>query len=548
MPGNDYINQVREIIRLFLKSKKILKMYPSNNPMCLSITDDCFVRFTEFFDFNEKLSLKIGQNDIYYDSETVYSNTEKEDNLALFLFKDGLREITFKRGLSREDMYEFLRIMSFDFSRDAVDDDIVTLLWEKDFQNIQYVVDEITLSDEEDYEARAVKEIEEKCADEESLLKAYEDTLNNGAMVKEFEMATLTDKDMRDLAGEFEKDALDKTEKLIEILFEMFLLSEKEEDFNDLARSFAGMIEYVLGMEDIDTATVILLRLNHLKDAKSISEEIRNCSKNILINISTEKTINLLGNILDGSRKIEDKKVEDFVKCLDVRAIPHLVLILGELKKIHSRKLIVEALVILGKKNIASLTEGLNDSRWYVVRNIIYVLRKIGDRQAVDQLLKTIRHGDARVRKEVIRALGELKGAGAIPALRNCLDDPDFQIESAALTELGNIGSDAVKRILLKRISGSGFAARDFEVKKKYFEIISKWKDKDVYDLMAGIIGKKTFFDRTRNYENRACAAYCLGLIGSREYLPLLEKYRNDGNRLFNESVTEAIRRIGHEK
>jgi HEAT repeat protein len=429
-----------------------------------------------------------------------------------------------------------------------VDDDIVTLLWEKDFQNIQYVVDEITLSDEEDYETQAVAEIEEKSADEESLLKAYEDTLKNGESVKEVEIAPLTDKDLQDLAGEFEKDTLDKTGKLVEILFEMFLLSETEDDFNDLACFFAGVIEYVLGREDIDTAAGVLLKLNYLKDARGISDEIRNCSKKILVNISTEKTINLLGNILDGGSKIKDKKFEDFVKCLDVQAIAPLVLLLGELKKIHSRKLVVEALVILGKRNMASLGEGLNDSRWYVVRNIIYVLRKIGDRKAVDYLLKTVKHGDARVKKEVIRAFGELGGAGVLQELRNCLDDPDFQVESAALTELGNIGSDAAKRTIFNRISGSDFELRNFEEKKKYFEVISKWKDKEVCDFMSDILEKKTFFGRTRNYENRACAAYSLGRIGKRESLPLLEKYSNKGNSLFNEFVAEAIRQIGHEK
>jgi hypothetical protein len=328
----------------------------------------------------------------------------------------------------------------------------------------------------------------------------------------------------------------------------MFLLSETEDDLDDLVGIFAGVIEYVLSREEIDTATDILLKLNHLKDAKGVSDEIRGCSKKILVNISTEKIINLLGSILDGGRKIKDKKIENFVKCLDVQAIPHLIMILGELKKIHSRKLVVEALVILGRKDMVSLAERLNDPRWYVVRNIIYILRKIGDRKAVDYLLKTVRHGDVRVKKEVIRAFGELGGAAVIKALRNCLDDPDFQIESVALTELGNIGSDAAKRIILNRIAGRDFGARNFEEKKKYFEVISKWKDKEVCDFMSDIIGKKTFFGRTRNYENRACAAYCLGLIGNKEYLPLLDKYGNGGNKLFNEYVTEAIKQIEHEK
>jgi hypothetical protein len=548
MPGIDDINLVQEIIRLFLKSKKILKMYPSNNPICVNITDACYGKFTEFFNFREKLVLTIGQNDIFFDSEPVYSSSGKEDNLALFFFKDGLREITFKRGLSRDDMLEFLMIISFDFSRDSVDDDLVTLLWEKDFQNIQYIVDEITISDEEDYEMRVISEVEEKSGDEDNLLKAYEETIKNGAVVKELEIAHLTEQDLRALNGELEKYQLDRTGKLTEILFEMFLLSETADDLDDLAGYFAGVIEYSLSAEDMDTAVGIVSKLNYLKDAKGVSDQIRNCSGKIIVNISTEKIINLLGKILEGDGRTKDKKTEDFIKHLDVTAIAPLVLLLGELKKIHSRKLIVEGLVVLGRRNMDLLMEGLNDSRWYVVRNIIYVLRKIGDRKAVDYLLKTLKHGDVRVKKEVIRAFGELGGAGVIQPLRSCLDNPDFQIESAAVTELGNIGSDAAKRILLKKISGNDFGSRNFEEKRKYFEVIAKWKDKEVCELMVDIIGKKTFFGKARNYENRAGAAYCLGLIGKKEYLPVLEQYRNEGSRLFNEYVAEAIRRIGNEK
>ena len=59
-------------------------------------------------------------------------------------------------------MEDFLKIISLDFNRDVLDDDIVTLFWEKDFQNIQYVVDETVLADEDDYEEGAVRAIRKK--------------------------------------------------------------------------------------------------------------------------------------------------------------------------------------------------------------------------------------------------------------------------------------------------------------------------------------------------------------------------------------------------
>jgi HEAT repeat protein len=74
--------------------------------------------------------------------------------------------------------------------------------------------------------------------------------------------------------------------------------------------------------------------------------------------------------------------------------------------------------------------------------------------------------------------------------------------------------------------------------------VLSHWKDDEVYNSAVSIIKKKTFFGRAKNYENRACAAYCLGLLGNKDALPLLSRYKNDGNKLLREFVYTAIKRI----
>jgi hypothetical protein len=150
------IKEAKDILQTLIKTKKTLRMYPQNNPIYVKTLDESYAKFKSFFDYKDNLILRIKHNSISYNSEQIYYNTEKEDNLALFFFKDGLRELTFKKGLLREELEEFLKIIAFDFDREVVDDDIVTLLWEKDFQNIQYVVDEAVLVDldEEDYETK----------------------------------------------------------------------------------------------------------------------------------------------------------------------------------------------------------------------------------------------------------------------------------------------------------------------------------------------------------------------------------------------------------
>ena len=47
----------------------------------------------------------------------------------------------------------------------------MTLLWERDFQNVKYVVDEAFLTEEDDYESATVREVKDKASDADELDK-----------------------------------------------------------------------------------------------------------------------------------------------------------------------------------------------------------------------------------------------------------------------------------------------------------------------------------------------------------------------------------------
>ncbi|SPQ00163.1 hypothetical protein NBG4_190006 [Candidatus Sulfobium mesophilum] len=542
---SEELSKAKDIVLSFLKSKKIVRMYPSNNPIYINTIEDDFKKFREFFYFRDELIFKIKQNEISYDSDAVYTNIEKEDNLALFFFKDGLRELNFKKGLTIEEIEDFLKIISLDFNRDALDDDMVTLFWERDFQNIHYVVDDAILTDEENYEEAAVASIKEKEPEQDSLMKAYEDAFQE-EMVHDISIVPLSNKDLQLLLQEYERDAEDKTGKLLDILFEMIYLQQSRSELEDMAGFFVSAIEYSIGHGDIQLATDALSRFKKILDDNNEEDERKRLARKILSVAGNESVVNLLGEIMDSGQEMEEKIFEDFVRFLDKNALVPFMKILGELKSIQGRKIVIDALVVLGIKDIATLAKGLTDSRWYVVRNIIYILRKIGDKRAVDYLLKTVRHGDIRVKKEVIRALGELGGTGVLQTLRDCLEDPEIQVRSAALRALGSMRAEAPKRIIINKIADKNFKEKGFEEKKEYFEVLSQWKDEEVFNFVVGILKKRTFFRRTKTDESRACAAYSLGLLGNRDALAVLNKYRVENNKVMQEFVFSAIKRLEH--
>lgn len=543
------IKEAKDLLQCIIKAKKTLRMYPDNNPVYVKTLDESYLKFKNFLDYKETFTLKIRQNSILYDAEQIYSSAEKEDNLALFFFKDGLRELTFKKGLSHEELEEFLKITALDFEREVMDEDIVTLLWEKDFQNIQYIVDEAFLidSEEEEYEAVAEKNIKEQVTDVNDLMRAYAD----GFQEEEFKgiaIVPLTDKDLQTLVKELEKDTSDKIEKLVAILFEIVYQTEDKSDTEDVFTFLKYVIEYCMKYGHVHTALDIMKEAREVIDDPNISENDKKYMRMLFLYLGNEEIVALLAEFLDSGIEMEEGVFENLVVYFEKNAIEPFVKYLGEMKTIRARKNVIDALISLGKKDIQMLARKLDDQRWYVVRNIIYILRKIGDRRAIDYLLKTVRHGDIRVRKEVIKALGELGGHEVVQTLRECLDDPDVQVRTSAVKAFGNIGSEPAKKIALDKISDKSFKDKGFEEKKEFFETIARWKDTEVFDFLVKVMKLKSFFNRSKILENKACAAYALGLLGNKDALPLLEKFKDSNNKLLRDFANSAIRKLTYDQ
>ncbi|GAB4412091.1 MAG: hypothetical protein OHK0032_08130 [Thermodesulfovibrionales bacterium] len=535
----------KDIIQTLLKAKKTIRMYPENNPIYTKTIEDTFSRFAEFFCYRDELDLRIKQNEIFFESEQIYCNPEKDDNLALFFFKDGLRELSFKKGLSKEEIGEFLKIIALDFDREAIDDDIVTLLWEKDFENIKYVADEAFLLEDEDYESEATTEVKKKAPGVDELMKAYADAFR-AEDVKETSIVNLTDKDLQMLVREIEKDLEDKTGKLSEIIFEMLLHAEDTAEYEDIYRFIKDIIVYSLKQGDLKTFVDVIKRVKDASENTVIPEIVTRQMNNLLSFISSDESIRYISEIFDSVAEIDENILNEYTGFLDRNAINPFIVALGELKSIQGRKRVINILIHLGKKDIQALARGLQDSRWYVVRNIIYILRHIGDKRAVEYLLTSAKHADIRVRREAIKALGELRSPLALQTLRDCLDDSDPSIRRSAVKALGSIGSETAKRIILERVSKKDFRDREFDEKKEFYETLSLWSDADTADFMMRTLRKRSLFKRFRSDENRACAAYSLGLTGNRDALPVLQKLKDSKNKLLREYVNAAINRIEH--
>ncbi|NOZ25332.1 MAG: HEAT repeat domain-containing protein [Nitrospirae bacterium] len=541
------VQDVKEIIQGIVKAKKNLRIYPENNPIYAKTIDDIHSRMTSILDYSDSLSLKIRQHDIFLDGETVYHANGKEENLALFFFKDGIRELTFDKGLPRNEMEDFLRILAVDFDREALDDDIVTLMWEKDFRFIHYIVDDSILLEDETYEERATEEAKKAAANNEGILSAYRDAFKV-EKTPEVNIVPITDEDLEHMIREIENDPADKSIKLIHLLFEMLYYVEGLEECRELTGFISSALDYAIRLGNLEAAVYTLQKIGNESEVATYEEDVRACLEDLKGFIGSDGFVNRISEVLDRGAEFDEELLRKFASLLDKNAIPTFIQILGELKRAQARKAVISILSELGKKDIPSIAKGLQDRRWYVVRNIICILRQIGDASALEHLVRVVRHPDKRVKKEAIRTLGVMGTGDVLQVLNDCMSDEDERVRLTAVRAIGLIGTPVSKKILMERVTDRSFRDKSFNEKKEFFEVLAKWKDDDVVSLMIKTLKRRTFFKRAKNLETRAAAAHGLGTSGSAEALEPLAKLGNTKNRLLRENVQAAIKRIKGEK
>ncbi len=107
------------------------------------------------------------------------------------------------------------------------------------------------------------------------------------------------------------------------------------------------------------------------------------------------------------------------------------------------RRLLIDIVTEIARVDIRSILPGLNDPRWYVVRNVAIALGKSGRRAAGEPLGRLVRHEDHRVRIEALRALFPCLGNASVDHLVSALADDHVRVRASA-TDLLNALDDEV--------------------------------------------------------------------------------------------------------
>lgn len=148
-PGEDALDeaqrarlaQARETFRELEKLTKNISLYGRGHQSVARFRERLFDAATALVGASDKVAFQIGPYDFTMFDQSVYQNPNPERNFVYRFYLDGVRHIILHAGVTREELDAFVDILLVDWDDPALfEDDAVTLMWQADFERIQYVL------------------------------------------------------------------------------------------------------------------------------------------------------------------------------------------------------------------------------------------------------------------------------------------------------------------------------------------------------------------------------------------------------------------------
>lgn len=167
------------------------------------------------------------------------------------------------------------------------------------------------------------------------------------------------------------------------------------------------------------------------------------------------ETIRALVELMHDAPREVAAVLQRLTERLGAAASHALLAALAEENNLGKRRRLFDFAVSLGPAIVPAAMHFLADARWYVVRNMIILLRAVDDRTSLPDIRSYARHDDLRVRMEAIKSLFALDPTVPRALLDEVIHAKDPKLAEAAITLVGNYGIKEAVDPLLGLLAGN---------------------------------------------------------------------------------------------
>ena len=222
-----------------------------------------------------------------------------------------------------------------------------------------------------------------------------------------------------------------------------------------------------VGAGQFDDALELVTRIRELETSAN-GDGLRDAIAASFGGLGSTEVIQSLIDSLANAPPDKAATIRALLDGLGAAATRNLLLALSEEENRSRRRRVFDLVCSLGPRIVPEVISFLDDQRWYVVRNMIVLLRTVNDRTSLPTIRRVAQHPDLRVRLEAIKTLLAFEASVPLTLLEEAINDRDPKMAETAIALVGNYGiKEAVDPLL------HVLARRDFFGSKRPLRILA---------------------------------------------------------------------------
>ena len=540
--------QVAELLQSLVKALRAFQIYLPNNPIYQRAIQQLAAAFRPVWAGTSELVLRVVETEMVWEDQVVYHQLTKSESFAWMLYKDGLRVLTIKRGAEDAEIERFLSLVNrARFLTTDAPDDLLTLLWEEEFQFITYVFAE-PFSDAAPVEPEERPKTEQTAESRRELAQEEVPPRPKGVVDMDDFDGTLYFLDESEIGYVVDEVRLEYTRDVrasaLSALFDLYEIETAPSVRSEIVGILESLFPNLLNKGEFRVVASVLRELRGLAGRlPDLPADERARLKSFESRLSEPLIVAQLVQSLDeaGTRP-GDEDVSEVLRELQPGALETILGLLPRLQSDAVRKLLEGAVDRLASANSAEVLRLLRLPDWEGLRAIIDVCGRLKLQGAVAGLGDALGHTEPEVRHAAVGALAAIGSAGALAHIDRAIEDADRAVRIAAVKAAGARGYRNALRRVEAVVQGKGLREMDLTEKRAFFEAYGAIGGAAAVKTLAALLEGRGLLRAKESPETRACAALALARAGTPEAREVLERSASDKELMVRNAVNHALR------
>lgn len=554
--------RVADLLTALGKAVRAHQLYERNNPIYRRFVTGLQGALAALWDDLDELEVRVAEETLHCEGEPVYRNPSRNDSLAFLLHKDGVRSLTFLPGFEEEEVVEFLEVLHHAKHLRTEEDDLLTLLWEGEFEHLRYqYVDLLAeeapipeasselpggLPDLQKAELAELEEVDEE-ASEEAAGEA-QPAVKSSIAREDFDATLyfLDDKELDYLRDEVEREMeRDLRTDVLSALFDR-MEEPRPERQAEILEILQTLLPNFLSRGALEAATEVLAELRRLRESEELGPDALRELDALMAQVASPETLSELMRALEaGAIRPSPEVLGRFLSQLGEEALGPLLRAVEATRLKELRRVLDEAVERIGETYGEALVGLLDSDDPLVVAGAARLAGRIGLAGAAQPVAALLDHPEPAVRLAAVEAAVALRSARSVDALQKVLLDSSREVRLAAARGLGSLGYEPAAPLFREILESKEIRDADLTEKIAFFEGYGNLGEPEAVEVLDAMLNGKGFLGRRESSEIRACAALALGRIDSEAARAALRRSADDDDPIVKSAVGRALKGEG---